>query len=94
MSYLKTSDWSDVIMNASDWLMTLIIASDWSGLCPPGHWTVYHHMSPVRHPPHWLQHEPGQEVRLESEQRVNKMMFSVLDPLQYSDNSITIGCTG
>ena len=34
------------------------------GLRPPGHRSVHHHLSPVRHPLHWLQHEPGQEVSL------------------------------
>ena len=45
---------------ASYWSMSLILASDWSGLGPPGHWTVHHHVSPVRHPPDRLQHEPRQ----------------------------------
>ena len=58
--HLKASDWLDVIMKASDWLMTLMIVSNWSGLCSPGHWTVHHHVSPVRHPPNRLQHEPRQ----------------------------------
>ena len=65
---MKAFDWSDfimmasdqpvIIMIASDWSITLIIASDWSGLGPPGHWTVHHHVSSVRHPPDRLQHEP------------------------------------
>ena len=35
-----------------------------SGLRAPGHRSVHHHVSPVRYPLHWLQHEPGQKVSL------------------------------